>query len=459
MLRALWLAVKIALLVVAAVWIADRPGTVRLEWMEYQIDVQLWFVLLAGLLFVLLLLLAHRVLLWLFGTGRRWRARRDGRRMTQGLRALALGYGAVAAGDAKLAAYQAHRARTLLPDDRGMTLLLAAQAARLGGDRDAALGAYQKLLENKDTAFLGLRGLIGAAAVTGDTAEALRYARDARALYPQSPWVVRSVYTLEVRNGAWAQAWKTLRQAEKSGAVGPEKAAADRIALHVAQADEAADENRDGVMLAHLRQAVKADAGFVPAVERLVRYNLVHRRRREAVALLEKAWKANPHPALAQLWAQAAPPNKPYDAAARLRWFEKLVAIRPDSVESQLAAAEVAGEDRLWMEARQYLVAAERIQPTARLYRLWAACEDAQGHFNEGRRFMDLAETAVPEKVWTCRESGRIYEQWMPVAEPHGSFNTIVWDYPRPGLGAHLPADVAAVIEGAAVLPSPDGAV
>jgi HemY protein len=101
------------------------------------------------------------------------------------------------------------------------------------------------------------------------------------------------------------------------------------------------------------------------------------------------------------------------------------------------------------MEARQYLVAAERIQPTARLYRLWSACEDAQGHFNEGRRYLDLAENAAPAKVWTCRETGRIYEHWSPVAEPHGSFNTIIWDYPRPVLAGGMPDDVAALIEGA----------
>lgn len=118
------------------------------------------------------------------------------------------------------------------------------------------------------------------------------------------------------------------------------------------------------------------------------------------------------------------------------------MALRPDSAESQLAAAQVAGEDRLWAEARQYLVAAERLQPSARLYRLWAACEEAQGHFNEERRYLDLAVNAAPEKVWTCRETGRIYEGWTPIAAPHGAFNTIVWDYPRPGLAAGLPGDI-----------------
>lgn len=442
MLRALWFAVKVGLLVAAAVWVADRPGTIDIRWMDYDIRVQLGFALLCAFLFLLLALMIHSALLWLAGFGQRWRVRRAGRRTDRGLRALALGYTAVAAGDAKIAAYQAHRARQLLPRDRGLSLLLTAQAARLGGDTDAARTAYTQMMDNRDTAFLGLRGLIAAAAEGGDIGQALQHARQARRLYPQSPWIMRTVYALEVRSAAWDEAWKTLHAAEKRGLLPAEKIQSDRVALHIAQADEAERQNREGAMLTHLRRALKADPGCVPAAARLVRFNLSRKRRREATALLERAWKANPHPELAALWATAAPTHKGYDAQARLRWFEKLVALRPDSAESQLAAAQVAGEDRLWAEARQYLVAAERLQPSARLYRLWAACEEAQGHFNEERRYLDLAVNAAPEKVWTCRETGRIYEGWTPIAAPHGAFNTIVWDYPRPGLAAGLPGDI-----------------
>lgn len=453
MLRALWFIVKVALLVAAAVWVADRPGAIHLSWLDYEIDMQVGFALLCLLAFLMLTLMIHSGLLGLIGIKRRINARRERRKTVRGLRALALGYGAIAAGDAKIAAYQAHRARSLLPADRGMAVLLEAQAARLRGDRTAALAHYETLLEDRDTAFLGLRGLIAAAAENGDTETALRHAQKAQDLYPRSPWIIRTLYTLEVRSGAWDAAWKTLNTAERRTVIDHDTARGDRIALHVAQADDAAHRDDHAGEYTHLRRAYKLDPAFVPVVARLVKQALGYKRRKDAVKMLEKAWTANPHPELAALWNEAAPHNKPYDALTRLRWMERLLELTPDHAEAHLAAAQVAGEDRLWADARTHLVAAERLRPTARLYTLWAACEDAQGHFNEGHRHRDLAETATPDKVWTCRETGRIYEHWSPVAEPHGAFNTIVWDDPRPGFIEALPTDLDAAPD--ALLPRP----
>jgi HemY protein len=454
MLRALWFIVKVALLVAAAVWVADRPGTLHLSWLDYEIDVQVGFALLCLLLFMLLTLMIHRALIGIAGLKRRWDARRERRKTARGLRALALGYGAIAAGDAKIAAYQAHRARLLLPADRGMAVLLDAQAARLRGDKAAALSHYESLLDDKDTAFLGLRGLIAAAAETGDVNTALKHAQKARQLYPQAPWIMRTLYALEVRSQAWDSAWRTLAAAERRRLIDKETATSDRIALHVAQADDAAHRDDRATENAHLKRAYKLDPAFVPVAARLARQALDAKHRKDAVKIIEKAWRQNPHPELAALWNDAAPHNKPFDSLTRLRWTEKLLALTPDNVEAHLAAAQVAGEDRLWAEARQHLVAAERLHPTARLYRLWAACEDAQGHFNEGHRHRDLAETAAPDKVWTCRETGRIYERWSPVAEPHGAFNTIVWGDPHPGLAETLPGDLMELPDSPAALPA-----
>ena len=55
---------------------------------------------------------------------------------------------------------------------------------------------------------------------------------------------------------------------------------------------------------------------------------------------------------------------------------------------------------------------------------------------------MEKAADAPASKVWTCKVSGRIYERWLAIAEPHGSFNSIVWDYPVASSqqGADVPA-------------------
>src|SRR6185295_17797099 len=111
--------------------------------------------------------------------------------------------------------------------------------------------------------------------------------------------------------------------------------------------------------------------------------------------------------------------------------FERLVALRPDDAESQLAAAEAAIEQGLWGSARAYLERADSIRPGPRLYRLRARLAQALDRPEEASLMLRKAAEAPPDKTWVCAETGRTYEHWSPVAQPHGSFNTIIWDYPQ----------------------------
>ena len=40
MIRALWYIVKVGLLIAVVVWLADRPGTVNVEWQDYTVRAQ-----------------------------------------------------------------------------------------------------------------------------------------------------------------------------------------------------------------------------------------------------------------------------------------------------------------------------------------------------------------------------------------------------------------------------------
>jgi len=59
------------------------------------------------------------------------------------------------------------------------------------------------------------------------------------------------------------------------------------------------------------------------------------------------------------------------------------------------------------------------------------------------RRWLERAMDAPENKVWTCAQSGLIYDRWSAFAAPHNSFNTILWDYP--GVGVASGASLAAV--------------
>lgn len=430
-LQTLWFMVKTAALVAAGVWLAMRPGFIDLQFLDYDIHMKAGAGLLGAYVALLIILFLHRIYIALSDIPKAWRRYHERKRHVKGLQAISLGLSAVAAGDAKIASYQAHRARHLLPEDKGMALFLDAQASRLRGDTDAARGHFQNLLENKDTAFLGLRGLMLTAMEDGDIEKALVLSRDALRQHPKQPWVLLLVYQLTIRTRQWGEAEKVLKQAQKIKAIDYDKAQGDQVAIYLQQADDA---HYRGELQNAQRFAKKAQAmapGSVPAALRLAKFYREEGHRRAAVKVIEACWRINPHPELVALWDSLSPDKKSTDMAARLRWFERLVALKPDSMESQLAAARVAMEDGMWGEARQYLAMAEKLQPNARLYRLWAKFAERQHQPEESRHWLEKATEAKPDKVWVCRETGRIYDHWQAIAEPHGGFNTIVWDDPQ----------------------------
>ncbi len=431
MLRALWFVAKVAVLVAGAVWLALRPGTVVIDWMDYKITVQagFFFIMLALALLVALLLL--RIVLAFLSVGG-WAVRfRRSRLRDKGERALVRGLSAVAAGDARGAVKQARRARDCLPEDKGLVLMLEAQAARMTRDWGAARAAYEALASGAETGFIGVRGLLNLALESGQPVESLAIARKALALRPGQGWLLKLVYDLETQARDWEGAQKTLRKCVKAGAIDPLKACADRVAMKLAQVESDLAAGREDAAWIGAREAFALDPLFVPAVMRYVKMAAERGWRWRPVRAMERVWKAAPHPDLAELWVLIAPAKTLGNPGARMKWVSRLVDLRPDDPEGHLARARVALDEKLWGEARYSLDQVEKLRPSARSYRL-AADLDARSGYKAagGRNWSALAAEAAPEKLWMCSRTGRVYDHWSAIARPHGAFNTIVWTDP-----------------------------
>src|SRR5690606_28849151 len=135
-------------------------------------------------------------------------ARAEARRR-KGYRALTQGMVAVAAGDPDEARRQSQRAAVLL-NEPPLTLLLAAQAAQLDGDEQAARKYFTAMLERPETRFLGLRGVLTQSLKSGDTKAALDYAARARQERPGAAWATTTLLDLQLRAGDWNGAEATL---------------------------------------------------------------------------------------------------------------------------------------------------------------------------------------------------------------------------------------------------------
>ena len=428
MLRALWFLLQIGIVVLAAVWLLERPGAVELSAFDYSLTVQtglflILFIVAAMLFSVLVRMMLAIVSLpsWLGGWSKRRRRARAMKQLTQG-------YALLAAGQAEKALKLSRKTQDALPEMRALALLLDAQANRLLGNDAQAAAAYQQLMQDKDAAFLGLKGLLGQSVAHGRTEQALEYAHKAAKMHPKAGWVVKTLYDLQITARDFDAAKQTLKKALKLKAVSKEQAVSDEIAMLMYQADKLDEAGRADEAAKYIERAVKLDPAFVPPVAALAALFIERGKTRKAQSLIETAWKANPHPMLLPLWERLAPANTSRDMMKRMRWYEALVALNPHADLAHLAAAREALDHNLPGEARGHLARAQAIRDSAaaRSLELALARKEAKGE----ALIRDLEarlQSPPPSPVWHCKKTGMVYETWSPVARPHGSFNTIEW--------------------------------
>jgi len=431
MIRALWTLVKISIIVAIVVWIAEHPGKIKIDWLEYNVEFHIGFFLFALMVLVVIGIVIFSIIKGILDMPKNMVRYRDMTNKDKGFKALTIGLTAVAAGDAKAASYQAHRARQFLSNDNPLPMLLEAQAARLNGNELEASKAFMALMENKDSAFMGIRGLLQSALDHGDYSGALELGHRALEEYPKQGWILSIVYDLEIRAHNWDSARKILYRAEKAGAIETAKAQSDRVAMLLAEAEDLKNKGEEELFFRALNKAYKFDNKFLPTALRLGRMYIERGKHKAAISIIQKAWKQNPHPGLAALWGEAYVPAKDGDSMARVRWYEKLLKINLDSVEGLLALANVMIEEGLWGEAKKHLEKAETLRPNVRLYKIWARLEERATHDDAAvRSWLEKAADAPRERVWICSETGRIYDDWMPISD-QGLFNTIIWDFPQ----------------------------
>ena len=432
MIKALWFMVKIGVLVALAIWVAERPGEVEIEWLNYTIRIHVGLFLFALLCLILLSIFIYNTIKTFVDFPKSYKRYREVKDFEKGYRALTLGLTSVAAGDVKHAAHQAERVGKLMPEDTGLALLLKAQAARMQGRDEQAQEAFAALLNDKDAAFLGARGLLQMALEMDDEEQAMALAYQALDIHPKQPWILMNVYEMEVRLRDWNKALETLRRAEKYGALSKAEALSDRVAILHVQAEDLLREGKRDEALKLMVLAHKLDKEFVPSIVLLARLTHQAGNRRRAVKLVEKAWANAPHPDLAKVWEDLISGDRSKKPLGRTQWFERLLSKNSSSAQGHIEAGRIATEQGLWGEARKHFERAQEIRPSAQLYHLWAALEERVGQNEEAiQMWLEKAEVAAPSPQWVCDVTGRAYGEWHPIAQPHGAFNTIQWSVPK----------------------------
>ena len=408
--RVLLVLLLVGLVLLVAWTLAGLPGHVSARIGSLAIDAATPVVALGLLLAFVVLYVLFRLLGALVRLPRTLRARREARRRRQGDLAVTRTLVALAADDKGGARREAGRARRLLGDSP-QTLLLAAEAARLAGRTGEAEAALRALVERKDAALLGLRGLLRDAVGREDWAEAAALAREAEAVHPGALWLRQERERLAVRAGNWPEA---LSLADPD---------APKAALAAAAAEAEPDPAR---ALKLAKQAWEEDPSLAPAALAYASRLRAEGREARAQVVLRHSWSIAPQPELASL--ALAPVS---EALERVQATQRLTEANPTHAESRLLLARTALAAGLTGEARRHAEAAHAAGLNQRrLWLLLAEVEEAEGAADAQREALRHAATAEDDPAWQCGNCQATHMVWQPACPRCFTVGSLRWTEP-----------------------------
>jgi HemY protein len=409
-------------------WFADRPGSVNIEWLGYQIETSAFVATIGILLLVALLLMLWSLLRFLATRPAAIASHLKERRRKQGFEALTRGLVAIGVGDRLLAQKYAGVARRTLPNEP-LTALLRAQAAQLKGDSNASRRAFEAMLDRPETELLGLRGLFLEAGRRGDGEAARAFVEQAVKRDPQLGWGVNALFEMQARAGDWPGALDTLAIARQQGHVDSLTAQRRRAVLLTAEALDVETESPERA-LSLATEALKLAPSLVPAADIAGRILATKGESRLASRLIARTWKLSAHPDLAIVYAYAKPGDSPRERLKRVKY---LASLTPTDIEGNIAVAVAAIEAHEWEEARNALAPYLEDRPPARVCALMASIEAGEGDKGREREWLARGLRAPRDRAWIA--NNYVSDRWLPVSPVSGMVDAFEWKAPVDAIG------------------------
>jgi HemY protein len=418
----------------AASFLSNQPGVTVLEWLGWRIEARTSVLMVIVIAVIILAITLDRIIGMIAGLPSRISGSLTDRRLRQGNQALAIGLVAASAGDGREALRQAKRAKRLMGEDP-LTHLLAAQAATLTGDAQAASRYFEALSEDRQTAFFGKAGLMRLEAERGDHDAALDAGREAFALNNNTPSFAKALYALAARQSHWDEALDALSVAERDPSMDKAMVSRGYAALYYSQAQNRAQKkDDDAAVLALLKKALKHDPGLTPAVlDAAARYTDMGKMR-QARQVLTTGFAHTPHPSITRALFELLGGD-----AKALSTLIKQTDQNGNPADGLIEVAALAVMVELWGEARRLLALVAADDRHLRYWQVYADFADrappppkgktASSDEDEPDRHhaLTMAAKAKRPKAWQCSACHHHSETWQAHCPDCGHFAAMVW--------------------------------
>lgn len=351
----------------------------------------------------------------------------DRSRERRGFQALTEGMMALASGEGRAAMDKARKAERLLRRPE-LTNLITAQAAEITGDKRKAEEVYKRLLQDDQTRFVGVRGLMKQKLEDGNTETALKLAETAFALKPRHVETSDTLLKLQADSEDWKGARATLNAKLKHGTLPRDVHRRRDAVLALSEAKSLLSEDSSISEREDFIEANRLSPDLIPAAAMAARSYIAKGKPRFAMRILKKAWEAQPHPDLAAAYGEIEPKETPQE---RIKRFQALVKPTPDHPETKTLMAELqlAAED--FPAARKALGDLWEVDPTARSLTILAAIEKGEGASDDiVKGWLARAVNAPRGPQWVCDSCQNIHGEWVPVCGNCGALDSLSWTAP-----------------------------
>lgn len=420
----IFLVISISLaLALGASWIITLPGNVTIEAFGYQMRPGLGLTVFALIVLMIITIFVWAIIRRILGIPALFSRAVSKRKHNRGVDALSNAIIALQTGDPAKAKQLAREARVKLGDNSAAQLLEAQASVKLGDWADAR-NQYREMMEKPDTAIAALSGLYDQARQQGRSDAALKFAQKAISLSPKLEWASQAIFDDLCKQEKYEEALEHLNNTPTGWADRAQTKRLDGVLrTAIARQNEETDPDK---AIQFATDALKRISDFAPAALIAARIYINRGDVRKASGLLRRIWRANPHPHIAVLYANAQPGAS---AVERLKRTKSLVAETTNNVDAQIILANAAIDAHEWDLARAALHSFVD-EPTQAICALMAKIEQGEtGDQGKARQWLARALTATPDTSWIA--DGISSNEWEPISPLNGKIDAFEWKRPQ----------------------------